>query len=93
METQKPLKYKDLISQSQEEIQSERLELDVQKSKSKLEVDISQTKYDLAQAKQKLNDTKRAVPYCIQKELNAKAEVDSLEAGLKYAEEVLADRF
>jgi rRNA-processing protein FCF1 len=56
-------------------------------------VDISQTRLDLAKAKQRLNDTKRAVPYCIQAELNAKSDVDNLEGGLKYAEEVLKDRF
>ena len=93
MEAQTPLKYKDLISQSQEEIQSERLELDVQKSKSKLEMAIAQTKFDLSEAKQKLARTQRANPYCVQAEISASQEVTGLEEGLKFAEKVLTERF
>ena len=88
-----PLKYKDLISQSETQIQSEQLELDVQKAKSKLEVDISQTKLDLANAKQALSVTKRAIPYSVHEEIKAHQEVESLELGLAYAEKVLSERF
>jgi hypothetical protein len=69
------------------------LELDVQKSKSKLEVDISQTKFDIAQAKQRLLLSQRAIPYSVQNEIAAYQEVENLEAGLAYAQDVLDTRF
>jgi hypothetical protein len=58
-----------------------------------LEVDISQTKLDLANAKQKLLLTRRAVPYSVQAEITAYQLVESLEEGLVYAQNVLAERF
>ena len=88
-----PLKYKDLISQSEGENQQEELELNVQISKSKLEVDISQTNLDLANAKQALAKTKRAIPYDVSKEIKAYEKVKSLEGGLEYAKKVLEERF
>lgn len=88
-----PLKYKDLLSQSAEEVQSEQLDLDVQTAKSQLEVDIAQTKLDLSKAKIAFNEAKRANPYSIQCEITAKALVDSLEKGLEYAQKVLTERF
>lgn len=87
------LKYKDLISQSTEDQQSEQLELDVQVAKSQLEVDIAQTKVDLAKAKVKFAETQRANPYSVQSELAAKGLVDSLQEGLNYAQKVLTERF
>lgn len=93
MENQAPLKYRDLISQSETQVKSEALELDVQKSKSKLEVDISQTKYDLAEAKTKLANVQRKVPYSVQEEIKLHLEVEALEHGLAFAENVLKERF
>ena len=90
---QQPLKYKDLISQSENQVKSEQLDLDVQKAKSKLEVTIAQTRFELAEAKQKLSDSQRAIPYCVEEEMRASQYVDDLEGGLAYAEKVLADRF
>jgi len=69
------------------------VELNVQKAKSKLEMDIAQTKFDLANARQKLIVVQRAIPYCVQEELKVYLEVESLENGLAYAESVLAERF
>jgi hypothetical protein len=88
-----PVKYRDLISRSEEALQLEQLELNVQVAKSELEVSISQTKLDLSLAKQKLENSKRAIPYSIQCELVAFKEVESLELGLEYAERVLKERF
>jgi hypothetical protein len=65
----------------------------VQKAKSKLEVDIAQTKLDLANARQKLATSKRAIPYKVQDEIAAFQEVQSLEEGLEYALDVLKERF
>ena len=56
-------------------------------------MDIAQTVYDLAEARQKLHDTKKAVPYVVSKEIAAHETVVSLEAGLKYAQKVLRERF
>ncbi len=92
-QVQTPVKYRDLISQSETQLQLEELDLNVQKSKSKLEVDISQTKYDLAAAKQKLAAVQRTIPYNVHDELKAYQEVVALEDGLAFAEEILALRF
>jgi len=95
-ENQKPekaLKYEDLISQSEENKRSEQIQLDVQKAKSGLEVAIAQTKLDLAEANQKLSNSKRAVPYSLKAELKAYQEVEELQSGLDYAQKVLTERF
>ena len=87
------LKYRDLISQSEETTQSEKLDLDVQRAKSELELSIAKTRLDLANAKQKLAQSKRANPYKLEAELKANQEVEELEGGLAYAEKVLSERF
>jgi len=56
-------------------------------------VDISQTKFDLANAKQKLSKIQRAIPYNVQDEIKAYQEVESLEIGLEFAEAILKERF
>jgi len=56
-------------------------------------VTIAQTRFELAEAKQKLSDSQRAIPYCVEEEMRASQYVDDLEGGLAYAEKVLADRF
>ena len=87
------LKYRTMISKSQEEIKSEDLELTVQQAKSQLEIDIATTKRDLSVAKRRLGETKSRVPYNIQYEINATKEVKALEEGLAFAEGILAERF
>lgn len=56
-------------------------------------MDISQTNLDLANAKQALAKTKRAIPYDVSKEIKAYEKVKSLEGGLEYAKKVLEERF
>lgn len=56
-------------------------------------MDISQTKYDLAAAKQKLAAVQRTIPYNVHDELQAQLEVEALEKGLEFAEGILALRF
>lgn len=58
-----------------------------------MEVDISQTKYDLAEAKTKLANVQRKVPYNVQEEIKLHLEVEALEQGLEFAEKVLKERF
>jgi GTP-dependent phosphoenolpyruvate carboxykinase len=87
------LKYGDLISMSQSELQLEELELKVQEAKSTLEVTIATTNRDLAKTKQRLTACQRAVPYSIQDEIDAFEEVKSLETALDYAKKVLRERF
>jgi hypothetical protein len=48
---------------------------------------------ELAEANQKLADSKRAVPYSLKNELTAYQEVDELTTGLEYAQKVLTERF
>jgi hypothetical protein len=69
------------------------LDLKVQEAKSSLEVTIATTKRDLAQAKQSLGRYQAAVPYNVKHEMEAHQEVVALEAGLAFAEKVLAERF
>ena len=87
------LKYRTMISKSQEEIKSEDLELTVQQAKSQLEIDIATTKRDLSVSKRKLAETQSRIPYSIQYEINAAKEVKALEEGLAFAEAILAERF
>jgi len=56
-------------------------------------VTIATTRFELAEAKQKLSDSQRANPYCVEEEMRAAQYVDDLEGGLAYAEKVLAERF
>jgi len=56
-------------------------------------VSLAQTRVDLAEARQKFTDAKRANPYCLNTEIAAKQEVEALEGGLEYGEKVLAERF
>lgn len=65
----------------------------MQEAKSNLEITIAKTTADLAKAKRKLETCKSAIPYDLQSEINAHADVKSLEDGLAYAKTVLAERF
>jgi len=56
-------------------------------------VTIATTRFELEEAKQKLSDSQRANPYCVEEEMRAAQYVDDLEGGLAYAEKVLAERF
>lgn len=69
------------------------MDLKVQEAKSSLEVTIATTKRDLAQAKQSLARYQAAIPYNVSHEMHAHEEVVNLEAGLAFAEKVLAERF
>ena len=89
----KVLTYKELISKSDSQIQSEELDLKVQESKSELEVTIATTKRDLAVAKRNLTNSQSRIPYNIKYEMENYQTVTELEAGLAFAERVLAERF
>lgn len=93
MSTVKEQSYRELISKSQQEIESEELDLKFQEAKSSLEITVATTKRDLAQAEKAFTKTKSAFPYDIQAEIEAKTKVESLKAGLEYAEKVLKARF
>ncbi len=54
---------------------------------------IAQTKLELANARQRLAEAKRANPYSIETEITAIQAVLDLEQGLEYAESVLEERF
>lgn len=56
-------------------------------------MDIAQTKFDLASARQKLVVVQRSVPYAVHEELKVQQEVNSLEEGLAFAQHILDVRF
>lgn len=89
----KAVKYKELISQSQEQLQEEEKDLQVQAAKSDLEMTIATTKRDLSNAKRDYEKSKRANPYSVVKERNQLDIVIALEEGLKFAEAILKERF
>jgi hypothetical protein len=91
--TTQVLKYRDLISKSQEQLEQEELDLKVQLAKSDLEVAIAHTKNDLAKAKRALNAARSSSPYNVQNELNAHQEVEGLATALSFAEKILLERF
>lgn len=69
------------------------MELDVQRAKSVVELAVAKTNLDLAEAKQRLAEAKRANPYSLEAEIAAFNEVEGLEGGLEYAQKVLEERF
>lgn len=87
------LKYRDLISKSQEQIDQEQMDLNVQEAKSSVELTISKTKLSLAKAKKALSEIQSAVPYYIEEELKATQNVKELQDGLDFATNILTDRF
>jgi len=56
-------------------------------------MDIAQTKFDLAEANQRLAKAARRIPYDVITEIKIYEEIIALEAGLAYAEKVLSERF
>ncbi len=87
------LKYKDLISKSQKQLEAEELDLKVQIAQSDLQVTVATTKKDLASAKRSLIAAQSAVPYNVQDEFDAYQQVQGLESALAFAERILAERF
>jgi hypothetical protein len=87
------LKYKDLISKSQQQLEAEELDLKVQIAKSDLEVTVATTKKDLASARRELIAAQSAIPYSVQNEFDAYQVVHGLESALAFAERILLERF
>ena len=87
------LKYRDLISKSPAQQESEESDLKVQEAKSHLELTIAQTNRDLAVAKRALSSSRSAIPYDVSKEATAFEEVEKLERGLIFAKNILETRF
>ena len=78
----KPLKYQDLLQQSQQEKDQQALEFQVEEAKQQLEADILATKRSLAASKQDLLKAKSAQPFDAQKIINIQIRVEGLEDGL-----------
>jgi chromosomal replication initiation ATPase DnaA len=87
------LKYKDLISKSQSQLEQEELDLKVQIAQSDLQVTVATTKKDLASAKRRLIAAQSAVPYDVQDEFDTYQQVQGLESALAFAERILLQRF
>ncbi len=87
------LKYKDLISKSQSQLEQEELDLKVQIAKSDLEVTVATTKKDLASARRELIAAQSAIPYSVQNEFDAYQVVTNLTDALHFAERILQERF
>jgi len=86
-------KYRDLISKSEQTLQQEDLDLQVQSAKSEVEVTLATTKRDLARAKQALEKSKSATPYKPQDEMRCMEEVEAIERGIVFLERILKERF
>lgn len=91
--TTQAVTYRQLISKSAEQIQSEELDLKVQQAKSQLEVTIATSKRDLAQAKQQLEKAKSSLDYVVEAEITAAQKVEALEKGIAFATNILKTRF
>lgn len=78
----KPLKYQQLLQQSQQEKDQQALEFQVEEAKQQLEADILATKRSLAASKQDLLKAKSAQPFDAQKIINIQIRVEGLEDGL-----------
>ena len=85
--------YKELITQSQEQVELEDLELTIQEQKSTLEVQIATMKRDLSLAIRETNEAMRAIPYNVIKEKASSSKVKAIEETLEFAIKVLKERF
>lgn len=89
----KPVKYLDLISQSQTDITAEQLAFKADDAKlAVMNAEIA-TRKSISSKKIELSNAQRAIDYDIQKEINIIAEIESLEKGLLFIQKVLKERF
>jgi hypothetical protein len=87
------LKYRDLINKSDSTLKVEALDLKEAKAKAQLQVTIATSKLKLAESEEALTKAMCADPYSLDAEIQAYNDVESIKAGLEYAERVLAERF
>lgn len=76
------LKYKDLISQSNDQQEAAQLDFKVESAKLQLDSDILETKRAIVGAEQRYNAEKSSVPFVSQKILDAHMELRDLKEGL-----------
>jgi hypothetical protein len=86
-------KYRELIAQSKDKLMEEDYDLQTQKVRSSIEVQLAETKRDLASARKELHDIIRSKDYNIQDEIDKEAEIEAYESGIKKATQVLKSRF
>lgn len=91
--TTAPVKYLDLISQSQKEVDTAQLEFRAQEAALSVDSAILETKKQIASKKIELANAQRAIPYSLNRELEVVTEIEQLEKGLAFAEQVKVERF
>ena len=89
----KPLKYQDLLQQSQQEKDQQALEFQVEEARQQLEADILATKRSLAANKQDLLKAKSAQPFDAQKIIDIQIRVEGLEDGLSRLLDLMEELF
>ena len=89
----KPLKYQQLLQQSQQEKDQQALEFQVEEAKQQLEADILATKRSLASSRQDLLKAKSAQPFDAQKIINIQIRVEGLEDGLSRLLDLMEELF
>lgn len=91
--TEKPLKYHELLHQSQQDRDSQDIQFEVDQARLQLESDILATKQSLGDANKALIKAKSARPFKSSVVADCIKEIRELEDGLKIAEDLKAELF
>lgn len=87
------LKYKERLSQSQQERDLTETEFRVSSARLQLQADLLATKQSLATKKIELEELKNAFPLNVQAVINKKIEIEGLEDGISRIEELESELF
>jgi len=91
--TRTRLKYKEMISQSELQIQEAELQHKVESAASQLQMDMSATRLAVSQAKQQLSKVMLQATFSSQAIINAQDKITDLENGLKRLEQLNKELF
>lgn len=81
------------LGKTQEQLEAAALDRKLEQAKLQAHSDLSETRYQLSQAKAELEESYLSAPFSLQTVINAKARVAELEKGLKEGEEIMAECF
>lgn len=86
-------RYIDLISQNAKAKEIEQLGFRAEEAELHVQTSILETKKAISTAKRELAEAQSAIPYDLQKEIDATTKVKELEEGLALAETIAKERF
>lgn len=89
----KTMKYRELLSQTEKQLEAAQLEATVKTAELQLEQDLVSTQLALSQAEVKLKQTELQVPFSSQNILNAEDEVNGYTLGLERLKKLKARLF